>query len=76
MTYKESTEAKRAGQGVPGGSVAKDLPARAGDTDPEPGGAHVRGASRPGRHNRGACALEPEPRRLRSRPAAPETPAP
>ena len=76
LTYKESPEAKRAGQGAPDASVAKGLPARAGDTDPEPGGAHVRGATRPGGHNRGACALEPGSaptarRHRRSRTGAP-----
>ena len=37
LTYIESTEAKRAGQGFPDGLVVKDLPAHAGDTDSEPG---------------------------------------
>jgi len=37
FTYIESTEAKRVGQGFPDGSVVKDLPACAGDTDSESG---------------------------------------
>ena len=47
--------------GFPGGAVVKNPPANAGDTvsSPGPGRSHVRGATKPVRHNYWACALEP-----------------
>ena len=48
-------------RGFPGGAVVKSPPADAGDTgsSPGPGRSHMRGATKPMRHNYWACALEP-----------------
>ena len=48
--------------GFPGGAVVKNPPANAGDMRSSPGlgRSHMRGATKPMRHNYWACALEPE----------------
>ena len=48
-------------QGFPGGAVVKNLPANVRDTGSSrgPGRSHMRGATKPVRHNYWACALEP-----------------
>ena len=66
---------KKKHQGFPRGSVIKNPPASAGDTDsiPDPGRPHMPGATKPMRHNYWVSALEPRsPNYWRLRASGPE----
>ena len=58
---KEAQDYKAEGQGFPGGSVAKNPPAKAGGTGliTVHGDPTWHGAAKPTPHNHGACSLEP-----------------